>query len=72
MPLVYALRWDTGVQVKVGDGGPIEVSGAVTNGTLSSPRFEDDNGGKQISGRVVLASGDRARRSACRARAAIS
>ena len=54
VPLVNALRWDTGVQVKVGDGGPIEVSGAVTNGTLSSPRFEDDNDGKQISGRVVL------------------
>ncbi len=54
VPMVNALRWDTGVQMKVGDGGPIEVSGAVTNGTLSSPQFEDDNDGKQISGRVVL------------------
>jgi hypothetical protein len=54
VPLVNALRWDTGAQVKVGDGGPIEVSGAVTNGTLSSPQFEDDNDGKQISGRVVF------------------
>jgi hypothetical protein len=55
VPMISALRWDTGVQVKVGDAtGPIEVSGAVTNGTLSNPRFEDDNGGKQISGRVVV------------------
>jgi hypothetical protein len=54
VPMVNALRWDTGVQMKVGDGGPIEVSGAVTNGTLSSPQFEDDNDGKQISGRVVF------------------
>jgi hypothetical protein len=54
VPLVSAQRWDTGVQVKVGDAGPIEVSGALTNGTLSSPQFEDDNGGKQISGRVAL------------------
>lgn len=54
VPMINALRWDTGVQAKVGDGGKIEVSGAVTNGTLSSPRFEDDNDGKQLSGRVVL------------------
>jgi hypothetical protein len=54
VPIVSSQRWDTGVQVKAGDGGPIEVSGAVTNGTLSSPRFEDDNDGKQISGRVAL------------------
>jgi hypothetical protein len=54
VPLVSAQRWDTGVQVKVGDAGPIEVSAAVTNGTLSSPQFEDDNGGKQISGRVAF------------------
>jgi hypothetical protein len=54
VPIVNALRWDTGVQVKIGDAGPIEASAAVTNGTLSSPRFDDDNDGKQISGRVVL------------------
>jgi hypothetical protein len=52
MPLVNAFRWDTGVQARVGSR-PIEVLAAVTTGTLSSPRLRDDNGGKQISGRVV-------------------
>ena len=54
VPIVNALRWDTGVQVKVGDAGPVEVSAAVTAGTLSSPQFDDDNDGKQISGRAVF------------------
>jgi hypothetical protein len=34
--------------------GPIEVTSALTNGTLSNPRLLDDNGGKQIAGRAVL------------------
>jgi len=52
LPLVNALRWDTGVEVHAGPG-PVEVSVAVTQGTLSSPRVEDDNGGKQVSARVA-------------------
>jgi hypothetical protein len=52
-PLINALRWDTGVQLQVGDG-PVEVSGAVTQGSLGDPRFEDNNDGKQISGRVAV------------------
>ena len=52
LPLMSALRWDTGVQVRVGDR-PVQVVGAVTNGSLSNPLVKDDNGGKQIAGRVV-------------------
>jgi hypothetical protein len=48
---VNPLRWDTGVQVRLGSD-PIELAVAVTQGTISSPLVEDDNGGKQIAGRV--------------------
>jgi hypothetical protein len=53
IPLVSAFRWDTGVQVSW-KTGPLEVAGAVTNGTLSNPRASDDNSGKQLSGRVAV------------------
>jgi hypothetical protein len=53
MPLVALLEWDTGVQVRVGSE-PVEVSAAVTQGTLGSPRFEDDNDGKQFAARIAL------------------
>ena len=52
LPLVNALRWDTGFQVHVGSGR-LEASAALTQGTLSSPRVHDDNGGKQLSARVA-------------------
>lgn len=52
-PLINAFRWDTGVELHVGDG-PIEANVAITNGTLSNPRIRDDNEGKQISARVVV------------------
>lgn len=51
MPLITAFRWDTGAQVRVGPES-LNVSVAVTNGTLSDPRTRDNNGGKQIAGRV--------------------
>jgi hypothetical protein len=54
LPIVSPQRWDTGVQASWGGGGPIEVSGAVTSGTLSNPLVGDDNGGKQVSGRVAF------------------
>jgi hypothetical protein len=46
-----AFRWDTGVQVRV---GPESLNGSValTNGTTSDPRTRDNNGGKQIAGRL--------------------
>jgi hypothetical protein len=52
LPLVDADRWDTGIQVRVGSA-PLEASAAVTQGTLSDPRFSDNNDGKQISGRLA-------------------
>ena len=51
LPLISALRWDTGVQFQVGSR-PVAVSGAVTQGTLSKPRVDDDNSGKQFAGRL--------------------
>ncbi len=51
MPLITAFRWDTGVQVRVGPES-FNAAGAVTNGTASDPRTRDNNGGKQVSGRV--------------------
>lgn len=53
IPLVSAFRWDTGVQARLG-AGPVEITAAVTNGTLSNPRVSDDNNGKQLSGRLAV------------------
>jgi hypothetical protein len=51
LPLITAFRWDTGVQVRVG-ADSLSASAALTNGTVSDPHTRDNNGGKQISGRV--------------------
>lgn len=51
VPLVSAYRWDTGVQAHA-VAGRIDLSLAVTIGTLSNPRVDDDNRGRQVSGRV--------------------
>jgi len=56
VPLVTAFQWDTGVQVRWKQG-PVELTGAVTNGTLSNPKLRDDNGGKQFAARVALTPG---------------
>lgn len=53
VPLVSAFRWDTGVQLHA-ESNLIEATGSFTTGTISNPRFSDDNGGRQIAGRVVL------------------
>lgn len=52
VPLVNTTEWDTGVQAH-GVTGMLEWSGAVTAGSLSDPRFRDNNDGKQIAGRIV-------------------
>ena len=51
LPLISAFRYDTGVQVRYAPG-MFDVAAAVTVGTLSNPRFDDDNGGRQIAMRV--------------------
>jgi hypothetical protein len=53
LPLVNTSRWDTGVQVH-GLAGMIEWTGAVTAGSLSDPRFRDNNSGRQVAGRAVF------------------
>ena len=53
LPVVNGFHWDTGVQVH-GVHGALEWTGALTTGSLSNPRIKDDNGGRQVAGRVVL------------------
>jgi hypothetical protein len=53
VPLISAFRWDTGVQGHW-HGRMIDVTAGVTSGTLSDPHVEDNNSGKQFSGRVAL------------------
>ncbi len=53
LPLVSARRWDTGASAQWA-GSRVEAGVAVTMGTLSDPRTDDDNGGKQISGRLGI------------------
>lgn len=52
MPLVNAERWDVGVEARIGSE-PLEFAAALTQGTLSHPRIEDDHGGKQVSARLA-------------------
>lgn len=51
MPFVESLRWDTGVEMRVGEE-PLEWTVAVTRGSLGNPRLSDDNGGKQLATRL--------------------
>ena len=53
MPLVNTSRWDTGVQLH-GVTGMVEWTGSVTAGSLSDPRFKDNNPGRQVAGRAVV------------------
>jgi hypothetical protein len=52
LPIVNTSRWDTGVQVH-GLTGHFEWTGSVTAGSLSDPRFRDNNTGRQYAGRLV-------------------
>ncbi|HJS58845.1 MAG TPA: hypothetical protein VKA01_12150 [Vicinamibacteria bacterium] len=52
VPTASAARWDTGVEARYADG-PLELAVALTQGTLSEPRFEDTNDGKQLSARIA-------------------
>jgi hypothetical protein len=52
LPLINGVRADTGLQVH-GVHGIVDWTAAVTTGSLSNPRVKDDNGGRQVVGRVV-------------------
>jgi len=52
VPLVSAYRWDTGVEASY-TGARAELAVAVTAGTLSNPRVNDDNDGRQWSARAA-------------------
>jgi len=54
LPLVSGERWDTGVELRLGDR-PWSLALALTQGTLSNPLVHDDNGGKQVSARLAWA-----------------
>jgi hypothetical protein len=51
--MVNTSRWDTGVQAH-GVSGIVEWTGSVTAGSLSDPRFGDNNQGRQLAGRAVV------------------
>jgi hypothetical protein len=53
LPLVNTSRWDTGVQAHAVTG-MVDWTGSITAGSLSDPRFRDNNGGRQVAGRVVV------------------
>ena len=53
VPIVNTSRWDTGVQAH-GVTGMVEWIGSVTAGSLSDPRFRDNNSGRQLAGRAVI------------------
>lgn len=54
LPMVNGERWDAGVEARFASG-PLAIALAVTQGTLSYPSVEDENGGKQLSGRLAWA-----------------
>ncbi|MEQ1897413.1 MAG: hypothetical protein ABL971_08510 [Vicinamibacterales bacterium] len=53
LPLVNALQWDTGLQVHA-ESDVVEVTGAVTAGTISNPRLRDATGLRQLVARAVV------------------
>ena len=53
LPLVTAFSWDTGVQASTG-WRALDFTAAVTSGSLSNPRVDDDNDGKQVAARITF------------------
>lgn len=51
-PIVNTDVWDTGVQLRLGHGR-LEWAGAITTGSLGSPRLGDDNDGRGRSTRLT-------------------
>ena len=52
LPMVNTIRWDTGVQAH-GVVSRLEWTGAIGAGSPSDPRWRDNNGGRQLAGRLV-------------------
>lgn len=52
LPIVNTDLWDTGVQLRVAGAG-LDWVGAVTTGSLGSPRLGDDNRDKALSSRLT-------------------
>ncbi len=52
LPIVNTDTWDTGVQLRLANTRVAWV-GAVTAGSLGSPRLDDDNGGRALSTRLT-------------------
>jgi hypothetical protein len=52
VPLVSAGRWDTGVELRVGDR-PLEAAVSLTRGSLCEPIVEETNDGKQLAARIA-------------------
>jgi hypothetical protein len=53
VPIISAYRWDTGVQARYANDR-FEAAAAITSGTLSNPRVDDDNDGRQWSARAAV------------------
>jgi hypothetical protein len=53
LPLVDGMRYDTGVQLRVGER-PLQLALGLTRGSLSSPLVHDDNEGETLAGRVEI------------------
>jgi hypothetical protein len=52
VPVVSAYRWDTGVEARYA-AERVDLAVSLTSGTLSNPRVDDDNDGRQLAGRVA-------------------
>ena len=52
VPIMSAYQWDVGIEASL-DLQHFEAAAAVTSGTLSNPRVDDDNAGKQLSARIA-------------------
>lgn len=53
LPIVDGDSWDTGLQARIARG-PVEWVGAITQGSLGSPRLSDDNDGRALASRLVV------------------
>lgn len=53
LPLISAFRWDAGLQARWASSR-VDAAIALTQGTLSNPLWGDDNGGKQLAGRLAV------------------